>query len=111
MAVGTVTVTNQGVIGNLKYATVDIVGTASYTTTGDALDLNAVCGMTTLLFVDVNHVKTTAPTVTFPVWAYDKTAKKLQAFCTAAGATGLTEATAAGNFSTSTISLFVIGRG
>src|SRR5258706_5216488 len=113
MAVGAITVTKQGVFGNVKYAIVNVVGTGSYTTAGDALDLNAVCGFSSIYAVfpsygGIASQKTTAPTTLAPVWLYDIQSKKLQAFGTAAGATGLTEATAAGNFSAVTITLFVL---
>jgi len=109
MAVGAITVTKQGVLGNMKYAIVNVVGATSYTTTGDALDLNAVCGMTNIYMVSTSHFKTTAPTVVHPVWEYDIVSKKLQGFATAAGATGLTELTNGGSFAASTIVLFVLG--
>ncbi len=114
MATGAVTVTKQGVLGNMKYAIVNVVGTSSYTTAGDALDLNAICGMTSLFAVFPGYgggasAKTTAPSTVAPLWLYDVQSKKLQAFSTAAGATGFTEATAAGNFSAQTVTLFVLG--
>lgn len=109
MAVGAITVQRQGVMGNLKYAVVDVVGATSYTTTGDALDLFAQGGFTLIYMVDCNVIVPT-PLVTAPTVSYDKTAKKLQMFGTAAGVSGLTESTAATNFSTFTIRCFVLGQ-
>lgn len=109
MAVGTTTVVKQGVIGNMKYAVVDVVGATSYTTTGDALDLNAICGFTNIYMVDVTVNKTTAPAVNIPLVSYDVVAKKLQSFATAAAAAGFTETTNATNLSALTIRCFVIG--
>lgn len=109
MATGAVTVLKQGVLGNMKYGVVSVVGSASYTTAGDALDLNAVLGFTNIYFVDITVAKTTPPLVNYPVVVYDATNKKVQSFSTAAAAAGLTEATAATNFSGLTYNLFVIG--
>lgn len=108
MAVGTITVQKQGVIGNMKYAVVDVVGAASYSTTGDALDLNAVCGFTQIYLVDANVVAP-QPVVVRVAVEYDKTNKKLQCFGTAGSASGTTECTAATNLSAQTYRLFVIG--
>lgn len=114
MAVGAVTVTRQGVIGNMKYAIVNVVGATSYTTTGDTLDLNAITGYSSIygaiaLYAGSASAKTAAPTVNAPVWTYDIVSKKLQAFGTAGNALGLTEATAATNFANTTVTLLVIG--
>ena len=114
MAVGAVIVTKQGVFGNVKYAIVNVVGATSYTTTGDALDLNAITGFSSIYATFPTYGGaagglTTPPTVNAAIWRYDPTAKKLQAFGTAGAAAGLTESTAATNFSTSTITLFVLG--
>lgn len=108
MAVGVVTVQKQGAIANMKYAVVDVVGAASYTTTGDALDLNAICGFTNIYMVDAN-LQAPVPAVNVPNISYDKTNKKLQIFGTAAGVTGLTESSAATNLSGQTYRLFVLG--
>lgn len=114
MAVGAITVTKQGVLGNMKFAIVNVVGATSYTTSGDALDLNAVTGYSSLYAVFPAYggsagAKTAAPTTVAPLWLYDIQSKKLQAFGLAAGATGFTEATAGGNFSAATVTLFVLG--
>ncbi len=109
MAVGAVTVQRQGVLGNLKYAVVDVVGATSYTTGGDALDLFAAGGFTLIYFVDITQILP-QPIVTAPTVSYDQTNKKLQLFGTAAGASGVTEATAATNFSTAKFRLFVVGQ-
>lgn len=109
MAVGAITVTKTGVLGNMKYAVLNVVGSSSYTTTGDALDLFAVCGLTSIYYVHESSNKTTVPSVNMPFWQYDQTAKKLQAFGTAANALGLTEATSTTDFSNTTITLFVLG--
>lgn len=109
MATGAVTVVRQGVVGNLKYGIVNVVGSSSYTTTGDAIDLSAILGFTPQ-FVHVNSNKTTAPTVNAPRWVLDITAKKLQAFGTAGNALGLTESTAATDFSNTTINIFAVGQ-
>jgi len=108
MPVGTVTVQKQGVIGNMRYAIVDVVGATSYTTTGDALDLFGLGGFTTIYRVDVDTI-TPAPLVNAPTVSYDRTNKKLQCFGTAAAASGLTESTAATNFSTYTFRLLAWG--
>lgn len=114
MAVGAITVTKQGVLGNMKYAVVNVVGATSYTTTGDALDLNAVTGFSTIYGVfpgygGAGSAKTAAPTVNAAIWLYDIVSKKLQAFGTAANALGSTEATSTTNFANTTITLFVLG--
>ena len=109
MAVGAVTVNRQGVIGNLKYVQLSVVGAASYTTTGDALDLNVIGGFSNLLFVDMNSLKTIGTSTNQPSWSYDSVNKKLQAFGTAANALGLTEATAGTNFSNTTVNIFALG--
>lgn len=114
MAVGAITVSKTGVFGNCKYAIVNVVGATSYTTTGDALDLNAVCGFSSLYAVFPTYggaasVKTAVPTVNAATWVYDPTAKKLQAFGTAGNALGQTEATSTTNFANTTITLFVLG--
>lgn len=108
MAVGTVTVQKQGVIGNLKYAVVDVVGAASYTTTGDALDVFALGGFTSIYFVDITVIAP-QPVVNAAQIVYDRTNKKLQAFGTAANVLGATEVTATTNLSAQTYRLFVIG--
>lgn len=110
MAVGTITVNRQGVIGNLKYVQFSVVGAASYTNPGgDALDISAIGGFSNLLFVDINSLKTAGTTVNQPSWSYDTVNKKLQAFGTAANALGLTEATGATNYANSTINIFALG--
>lgn len=115
MAVGAITVSKQGVLGNMKYAIVSVVGPSSYTGSGgDALDLNAVTGFSTIYSVSPCYgggasSKTTAPTVNAALWLYDIQSKKLQAFGTAANALGLTEATGTTNFSNTTVTLFVLG--
>ncbi len=78
------------------------------------MDLNAICGFSSIYAVfpaygGTASQKTTAPTTLAPIWVYDIQSKKLQAFGTAAGATGLTEATSAGSFAGVTITLFVLG--
>jgi len=109
MAVGAISVVKQGVIGNMKYAVVDVIGAASYTTTGDALDLNAVCGFTAIYGVDVFVSKQTPPAVNAPIPLYDAVSKKFQLFGTAANALGSTESTAATNFSNQTFRFLVFG--
>lgn len=114
MAVGAVTVSKVGVFGNVKYGIVNVVGASSYTTAGDALDLNAILGFSSIYAVFPSYggaasAKTTAPTVNAPVWVYDLVSKKLQAFGTAGNALGLTEATAATSFANTTVTLFVLG--
>lgn len=109
MAVGTVSVIKQGVLGNMKYALVNVVGAASYTTTGDALNLEAVTGFSNIYFVDSAPFKTASPTTNQSSWAYDKVNKKLQGFGTAAGATGLTEVGSGVDVSATTITLFILG--
>lgn len=108
MAVGTVTVQKQGVIGNMKYVVVDVVGATSYTTTGDALDLFALGGFTTIYMVNIEIINP-SPVVNAPTVDYDTVNKKLQVFGTAANVAGLTETTAATNLSTHTYRLFAIG--
>lgn len=109
MALGAVSIIKQGVYGNTKYVFLNVIGSASYTTTGDALPLPAICGMpNTILYVDVDLL-TPSPGVTFPVGSYDYVNQKLQVFGTAAGASGLTESTAATNFSTFTFRLQIFG--
>lgn len=109
MAIGAITVQRQGVMGNLKYAVIDVVGAASYTTTGDALDLFAAGGFTLIYMVDINVILPQPLTNAANV-QYDKTNKKLQVFGTAAGVTGLTETTAATNLSGQTYRMFVLGQ-
>lgn len=109
MATGAVTVTKQGAFGNMKYGIVNVVGSASYTTTGDALNLGAVLGFTNIYFVDTNVAKSTPPATNFPAVLYDQVNKKLQVFGTAAGVTGLTETTAATDLSGQTYTLLVFG--
>lgn len=109
MAVGAITVVKQGVVGNMKYGVVDVVGPASYTTTGDALDLNAVLGFTNIYAVDVFVSKIAPPAVNAPIPLYDAVSKKLQLFGTAANALGATEATSTTVFSNQTFRFLVFG--
>lgn len=109
MAVGAVTEIKRGVIGDLKYVVVTVVGAASYTTTGDALDLNAVTGINNIYLV-LSDIAGPSPAVNAATVDYDATAKKLQVFGTAANVLGLTEVTAATNLSTQTYTLLVIGK-
>lgn len=111
MATGAVTVSKTGVIGNMKYGVVSIVGSSSYTTTGDALDLFTILGMSAIHYCGASSLKTAAPTVNEPRWVYDTGTKKLQAFGTAGNALGLTEATSTTDFSNTTVTLFVVGTG
>lgn len=108
MATGAVTIAHQFVMGNKKCAIIDVVGSSSYTTTGDALDLYAVGGFSAIHFV---HTMITAPmpVINAAVAVYDRTNKKLQVFGTAANVKGLTESTAATDLSASTYRLFVVG--
>lgn len=109
MAVGTIVVQKQGVIGAMKFAIVDVVGAASYTTTGDALDLFAIAGFTTIYMVDANIILP-QPVVNAAMVTYDQVNKKLQVFGTAANVAGLTETTAATNLSAQKYRFFVIGQ-
>lgn len=108
MAVGTITVQKQGVLGNMKYAVVDVVGATSYTTTGDTLDLFSLGGFTTIYLVDCLIIAP-QPVVNAPTVTYDRTNKKLQVFGTAANVLGATETTNATNLSAHTYRLFVLG--
>lgn len=109
MAVGTISVVKQGAMGNMKYGVVDVVGTASYTTTGDALDLNAILGFTAIYGVDCFVSKTTPPAVNAPIPLYDSVSKKFQLFGTAAAAAGATEATSTTSFAGYTFRFLVFG--
>lgn len=108
MAVGAITIQHQFVFGNKKCCIVDVVGPASYTTTGDALDLYTIGGFSAINFV---HTMITAPmpVINGAVITYDRTNKKMQVFGTAANVKGLTETTAATDLSASTYRFFVVG--
>lgn len=108
MATGAVTIQHQFVFGNKKCVIVDVVGSSSYTTTGDALDLYTIGGFSAINFV-WSMITAPLPVVNAAVVTYDRTNKKLQVFGTAANVKGLTETTAATDLSASTYRLFVVG--
>lgn len=106
MALGAIKVVRKSSSDSLALYVVDIVGAASYTTGGDALTaalLGAPSGSTII------GVFPTAPATTnSPLITWDPVAGTIKAYGTAAAATGFTEATAAGNFSTHTYRCLVL---
>ena len=110
MAAVTGKVAHSGVIGNLKYALVDVVGPASYTGSGgDGLDLETTCGMTTIIFALGGMITVPMPIVNATIVSYDRTNKKMQAFGTAANVKGATETTNGTDLSANTFRFFVLG--
>lgn len=101
MALGTVTLIKQGVVGDMVYHIVDVQPTAgaNYTTNGEPFDVAQIPGATgTLLWVD--GAPSSGVGVSSAQLTWDATNKKLKAYGTAGSATGLTEIAANTNLST-----------
>ena len=78
---------------NIRIAHIVVTPPSSYSTGGIAVPLPSGFRKIKAAFVSVRSATATA------LWTYDVATAKLLAHCTAAGATGLTEATAAGDLS------------
>src|SRR5438552_11016679 len=109
MALGTVKLVKQNVMGECGMHIVDVQLTsgANYTTGGSAFDVaqipNAKGAILGVFFVNAG---TGASLAAVPSW--DSANKTIKLFGTAAGATGLTEATAGGDFSAQTCRALVL---
>lgn len=106
MALGAIKVVRKSYSDGLGIVVADVVGATSYTTGGDSLTATLL-GLPTsasILAVFINGANTTNS----PLLVWDPVAATIKAYGTAAGATGLTECTAAGNFSTHTYRIIVL---
>ena len=103
----------EGVHGDLvpgayKEIVLNVTGSASYTTGGDPVGLAQLQALVPAMFIYEIVVMNPYTNGTLaPLTVFNTATGKLQIFCTAAGATGFTEATAAGNFSGYTAQLKV----
>jgi hypothetical protein len=94
------TVSTKVVVPNsIRLAHIVVTPPSSYTTGGIAIPLPA--GFRTIRTAVGNSRSSTATAL----WTFDPATQKLLAHCTAAGATGFTEATAAGDLSAQVIDL------
>jgi hypothetical protein len=106
MALGAVKILKRSSLDGIGLYVVDITGATSYTTGGDSLTptvLGAPSGAS-ILGVFIQGPGTTNT----PLMVWDPALQTVKAYGTAAGATGLTECTAAGNFSTHTYRALVL---
>jgi hypothetical protein len=106
MALGAVKILRKSYSDGLGIVIADIVGSSSYTTGGDAITA-ATLGLPSGATIYGVSIMAGANTVGSPLLVWDP-AGTIRAYGTAAGATGLTECTAAGNFSTHTYRVLVL---
>ena len=106
MALGAIKVVRKSYSDGLGVVIADVVGATSYTTGGDSLT-PTLLGLPTNAVILAVVISGGATTVASPLLVWDPVAATIKAYATAAGATGLTECTAAGNFSTHTYKLIV----
>ena len=106
MALGAIKVLRKSYSDGLGIVVADVTGATSYTTGGDSLTptLLGLPSGASILAVFVNGSNTTNS----PLVIWDPVAATLKAYSTAAAATGFTECTAAGNFSTHTYRIVVL---
>lgn len=107
----------EGVHGDLvpgayKEIVLNVTGSSSYTTGGDPVGLTQLnaAGVPALFIYEIvvmNPYVNGATGTLAGLTVFNTATGKLQIFCTTASATGFTEATAAGNFSTYTAQLKV----
>lgn len=116
MALGTITEIAKGVMGDRRYAIVDVQLTsgANYTDNGEAFDVAQVPGLSVGIdFVSAELGVPTTPGTNGIVVVWDRTAKKLVFFQgdnAAAGVGPMIEVAAGTNLSTNFARLFVIGK-
>lgn len=101
MALGTVKLIKQGNAGEMGFSIVDVQLTsgANYSSGGEAFDIAQIPGAKGTLIAVVTPPAGQAATPLAASVSWDQTNKKLVLYGTAAGATGVTQATAAGDFS------------
>jgi hypothetical protein len=97
--------------GSYKEVYLNVTGSASYTTGGDPVGLTQLQALVPALFIyTINVVNPYTNGTLAPLTVYNTATGKLQIFCTAAGATGFTEATSGGSFAAYTAQLRVVYR-
>lgn len=106
MALGTVKILKKSYSDGLGVIIADVGGSPSYTTGGDALTTTSLGLPAGSVILGVS-VLAGANTVNSPLVVWDP-AGTLKCYGTAAAATGFTECTAAGNFSTHTYRVLVL---
>lgn len=106
MALGAVKVVRKSSVDGLGLWVVDITGATSYTTGGDSLTATVLGAPSGSKIIGVFIMG--PGTTNTPLMVWDPALETVKAYGTAAGATGLTEATAAGNFSTHTYRALVL---
>jgi len=106
MALGAIKVVRKSYSDGLGVVIADVVGATSYTTGGDSLT-PTLLGLPTNAVILAVVISGGATTVASPLLVWDPVAATIKAYATAAGATGLTECTAAGVFSTHTYRIIV----
>lgn len=115
MALGTVTEVAKGVMGDRRYAIVDVQLTsgANYTADGEAFDFDKVPGFRSQIDFVSAELGIANPPAAGAVVTWDRTNKKLVYFRSDnpnAAITELIEAAASANLSALTARLFVIGK-